>query len=243
MGSRHEDEENDGTSTSEVSLLIATDGRRHQGSNQSPSSATSVVVVFSTLVAVSGSYVFGCAIGFSSPAQTGIMDDLGLSLEEVAWLLDAGRLFIGYGIGVLSYVVPVYIAEITPQNLRGAFTTVNQAKIGLWEDCESALHRLRGKNAKIFEEATEIRLYTETLHQLSETRVFDLFQPEYAKSLIIGVGLMVLQQFGGVNAIAFYVDSIFISAGSIYLIRCTVDGYIRKTTTSDGTDCIRFSQD
>ncbi|KAJ0726527.1 putative major facilitator, sugar transporter, major facilitator superfamily [Helianthus annuus] len=178
----------------------------------------------------------------------------------VSWLLDAGRLLIGYGIGVLSYVVPVYIAEISPQNLRGAFTTVNQlmicvgvsvmwligtffpwrtlaligiipcllqviglffipesprwlAKIGMWEDCESALHRLRGKNVKIFEEAAEIRDYTKTLHQLSETRVFDLFQPTYAKSLIVGVGLMVLQQLGGVNANAFYVDSIFISAG------------------------------
>lgn len=60
----------------------------------------------------------------------------------------------GYGVGIISYVVniyterllnkfnlsyiindsavvfhtqvPVYIAEITPKNLRGAFTTVNQ---------------------------------------------------------------------------------------------------------------------
>ncbi|XP_076907557.1 sugar transporter ERD6-like 5 [Bidens hawaiensis] len=55
--------------------------------------------------------------------------------------------------------------------------------------------------------------FTETLHQLPETRVFDLFQPKYARSLTVGVGLMVLQQFGGVNAVAFYVDSIFISAG------------------------------
>ncbi|KAK9074983.1 hypothetical protein SSX86_003302 [Deinandra increscens subsp. villosa] len=303
IGSRMEEEEV-GTTTSESLLLTTTDGRRH-----SPSPATAVVV-FSTLVAVSGSYVFGSAVGFSSPAQTGMMDDLGLSLEEysvfgsiltigamvgaimsgkladqlgrrmtmglselfcllgwlaiiyseVSWLLDAGRLLIGYGIGVLSYVVPVYIAEITPQNLRGAFTTVNQlmicigvsvmwligtfipwrtlaiigtipcllqviglffipesprwlAKIGLWKDCESTLYRLRGKNAEIIEEAAEIREYTETLLQLSQARVFDLFQPEYAKSLIIGVGLMVLQQFGGVNAIAFYVNSIFISAG------------------------------
>ncbi|XP_074358491.1 uncharacterized protein LOC141697834 isoform X2 [Apium graveolens] len=41
-----------------------------------------LLVVFSTLMAVSGSYVFGSAIGFSSPAQTGIMDDLGLSLAQ-----------------------------------------------------------------------------------------------------------------------------------------------------------------
>ncbi|KAJ0747672.1 putative MFS transporter superfamily [Helianthus annuus] len=94
-----------------------------------------------------------------------IADRLGRRM--VPLLLDAGPLLIGYGIEV-----PFYIAEISPQNLRGAFTTVNKvigmffisesprwlAKIGLWEDCESALHRLRGKNAKIFEEAAEIRV-------------------------------------------------------------------------------------
>ncbi|KAL8265827.1 hypothetical protein R6Q59_003171 [Mikania micrantha] len=282
MGSRSEDI--DDTSTPESLLLTAADSFRHT------SSPATAVLIISTLVAVSGSFIFGSAVGFSSPAQTEIMNDLGLSLEEysvfgsiltigamvgavmsgkiadrlgrrtVSWLLDVGRLSIGYGIGVLSYVVPVYIAEITPQNFRGAFTTVNQlmicigvsimwligifipwrtlaiigtipcllqlmglffipesprwlAKLGLWKDCESALHRLRGKDAEIFEEAAEIRDYTETLNQLSEARVFDLLQPEYAKSLIVGVGLMVLQQFEGVNAIAFYVDSIFISAG------------------------------
>ncbi|KAM0067492.1 putative major facilitator, sugar transporter, major facilitator superfamily [Helianthus debilis subsp. tardiflorus] len=293
MGSRSEEDE--------TLLLITTDGR--------PPAATPVLV-FSTLVAVCGSFVYGSAVGFSSPAQTGMMDDLGLSVDEysvfgsiltigamvgavmsgkiadqlgrrwtmglsqmfcllgwlailysqVSWLLDAGRLFIGYGIGVTSYVVPVYIAEITPKNLRGAFTNVNQlmiaigisvmwlvgiiipwrtlaligtvpcvlqvlglffipesprwlAKNGRWKDSESALQKLRGKNARIFEEAAEIRDYTGTLHQLSETGVFDLFQPEYTRSLIVGVGLMVLQQFGGVNAIAFYANSIFISAG------------------------------
>lgn len=34
-----------------------------------------------------------------------------------------------------------------------------------------------------------------------------------SKSCKVGVGLMVLQQFGGVNAIAFYASAIFISAG------------------------------
>lgn len=46
-----------------------------------------------------------------------------------SWWLDLGRLLTGYGIGLLSYVVPIYIAEITPKNLRGGFTTVNQLMI------------------------------------------------------------------------------------------------------------------
>ncbi|KAL1811802.1 hypothetical protein ACET3Z_021867 [Daucus carota] len=272
--------------------------------------SATVVVVFSTLVAVSGSYVFGSAIGFSSPAQTGIMDDLGLTLAEYSlfgsimtigamlgavmsgkladlfgrrgamgfsemfcllgwagilfskgpWWLDCGRLSIGYGVGLLSYVVPVYIAEITPKNLRGAFTTVNQfmiccgvsamylvgnfiswriltvlgivpcvlhllgllfipesprwlAKIGREKDSESALQRLRGKNTDISAESAEIRDYIETLQQLSDTSFLDLFQRKYAHSLIVGVGLMVLQQLGGVNGITYYASAIFISAG------------------------------
>ncbi|CAI9260553.1 unnamed protein product [Lactuca saligna] len=49
--------------------------------------------------------------------------------SKFSWLMDVGRLSIGYGIGVLYYVVPVYIAEIQPQNLHGAFTTVNQLSL------------------------------------------------------------------------------------------------------------------
>ncbi|KAK3014127.1 hypothetical protein RJ639_007919 [Escallonia herrerae] len=289
--------------------VIGSSAPDQRQASSSPSPATPLLVL-STLVAVSGSYVFGSAVGFSSPAQSGIMDDLGLSLAEysvfgsiltigamigavmsgkiadligrrgamgfsqifcimgwfailfskVSWLLDLGRLSLGYGIGLLSYVVPIYIAEITPKNLRGAFTTVNQlmiccgvsvmylvgtmiswrtlaligtipcllellglflipesprwlAKMGRKEDCESALQRLRGMNVDITKEAAEIREYTEVLKLLSDSRILDLFQRAYAHSLIVGVGLMVLQQLGGVNAIAYYASAIFVSAG------------------------------
>lgn len=281
------------------------DGHEEMGG----SSATSVLVL-STLIAVCGSYVFGTAVGYSSPAESGIMDELGLSLAEYslfgsiltigamlgaivsgriadligrrgamgfsevfcimgwlavvfskdAWWLDFGRLSIGCGMGLLSYVVPVYIAEITPKNLRGGFTTVHQlmiccgssitfllgtlvnwrilaligtipcliqivglpfipesprwlARSGRWQDCEDALQRLRGEGAIISQEAAEIKDYSETLQRLSEATILDLFQWTYARSLIVGVGLMVLQQFGGVNAIVFYASAIFVSAG------------------------------
>jgi SP family facilitated glucose transporter-like MFS transporter 8 len=134
------------------------------------------VVLFSTFVSVCGSFCFGCAAGYSSVAQTGIINDLGLSVAQYSmfgsimtfggmigaifsgkvadlmgrkgtmwfaqifcifgWVavalakdsmwLDIGRLSTGFAVGLLSYVIPVYIAEITPKHVRGAFVFANQ---------------------------------------------------------------------------------------------------------------------
>ncbi|KAK1592635.1 hypothetical protein Q3G72_028022 [Acer saccharum] len=279
-------------------------------SERSSKSSTTAVVVLSTLVAVCGSFCSGSASGYSSPAESGIMEDLGLSVAAysvfgsimtvggmigaifsgriadiigrkgamglsvifctIGWLaiaftkdslwLDLGRLSIGFGVAITSYVVPVYIAEIAPKELRGVFTSINQlmstcgfslfylignviswralaligvipcllqliglffipesprwlVKIGRDKEFENALQRLRGKNSDCSEEATDIREHLEISQQHSEAGILDLFQRKYANSLIIGVGLMLLQQFGGVSALAYYASSIFVEAG------------------------------
>ncbi|GAV63223.1 Sugar_tr domain-containing protein [Cephalotus follicularis] len=137
------------------------------------------IVIFSTSVAALGSFAAGCCSGYSSPAESGIMEDLGLSvaayslfgslltvggvigslvngricdligrrgtmwlselfhisgwlaiiLSKSAWSLDIGRVLLGIGTGLVVYVVPVYIAEITPKNIRGGFTVVFQFTI------------------------------------------------------------------------------------------------------------------
>ncbi|KAI6695666.1 hypothetical protein NL676_023376 [Syzygium grande] len=185
---------------------------------------------------------------------------LAIYFAEGALALDIGRLATGYGMGVFSYVVPIFIAEITPKNLRGALTAVNQlmicagvsvsfiigtvvawrvlaliglipcavllfglffipesprwlAKTGRKKEFEAALQKLRGKDADISEEATEIQDYIETLQRLPKARMLDLFQRRYLSSVIIGVGLMVVQQFGGINGICFYTSNIFEEAG------------------------------
>ncbi|KAH9754755.1 Sugar transporter ERD6-like 5 [Citrus sinensis] len=222
--------------------------------NSSGSDATTAVVVFSTLVAVSGSFCYGIAVGYSSPAEAGIMEDLGLSIAAVMWLselictlgwlaiafakdalwLDSGRLLIGFGAGIISYVIPIYVAAISPKDFRGVFTAFHQlmntfgcslayffgnvipwrvlaligvipcvlqliglffipesprwlVKIGKEKEFETTLQNLRGKGADISQEAAEIR---------------------------IGVGLMLLQQFGGASAMAYYTSSIFEKAGA-----------------------------
>ncbi|KAL5061038.1 hypothetical protein RYX36_032642 [Vicia faba] len=274
------------------------------------SSVPSPALTLTTLVAVFGSYVFGTAVGYSSPTQSRIMIDLNLgvaqfsifgsiltigamigaivsgtiadyagrriamgfsqlfcilgwlaiTIAEDAWWLYIGRVLVGSGIGLLSYVVPVYIAEITPKNLRGRFTALHQlmiscgisltyligafvhwrilaligvvpcliqllglpfipdsprwlAKVGRWKESDSSLQCLRGKNVDVYKEANEIRDYTDTLQQQTEASIIGLFQLQYLKSLTVGLGLMILQQFGGINSIVFYANSIFTSAG------------------------------
>ncbi|PQM34972.1 sugar transporter ERD6-like 7 isoform X1 [Prunus yedoensis var. nudiflora] len=249
------------------------DGGSSRGGNQ-------WMVYLSTFVAVCGSYEFGCCIGYSSPTQSAIREDLSLTLAEAlrvscafcvagwlaiyfskeAWSLDIGRLANGYGMGAFSYVVPVFIAEIAPKNLRGRLTAINQlmicggvsvsfiigvlvswralaliglipcavnifglffipesprwlAKKGRHKEFEVALQKLRGKDADISHEAAEIQDYIETLDRLPKAKLLDLFQRRYSRSVIIGVGLMVCQQFGGINGVCFYVSDIFYQAG------------------------------
>ncbi|KAK6915533.1 Major facilitator, sugar transporter-like [Dillenia turbinata] len=180
-------------------LLVESDVGRSSSNGElmtvlpsSLSGSATFVVIFSTFVAVCGSFVFGCAVGYSSPTESGIMNDLDLSSAEYSvfgwiltigamigavisgkmadlvgrravsdflaheatlytwdfrhimhcgvacnsilkgrWSLDLGRLLIGCGIGLISYVVPTYIAEITPKDLRGGFAAVHQFLIVL----------------------------------------------------------------------------------------------------------------
>ncbi|KAK2358170.1 Major facilitator superfamily protein [Trifolium repens] len=185
---------------------------------------------------------------------------LAVFFSKDPYSLDIGRFFTGYGIGVISYVVPIYIAEIAPKNLRGGLATTNQlmivigasvsfligsvlswrqlalaglvpcfslliglcfipesprwlAKVGREKEFQIALRRLRGKNVDISNEADEILDYIESLQSLPKTKLMDLFQNKHARSVVIGVGLMVCQQSVGINGIGFYTSETFVAAG------------------------------
>ncbi|XLU34867.1 hypothetical protein S245_070933, partial [Arachis hypogaea] len=80
-------------------------------------------------------------------------------LGEGLFILDLERFFIGYGIGVISYVVLIYIAEIAPKNLHGGLATTNQlliVKVGHEKEFQLALRRLTDKDADISHEAQEM---------------------------------------------------------------------------------------
>ncbi|KAJ1297028.1 hypothetical protein BS78_01G346700 [Paspalum vaginatum] len=249
-------------------------------------------------------------VGYSAPTQSGIVDELGLSISEFAifgsiltigamigaatsgrladflgrkmtmrisaticifgWLsillaksaimLYFGRILLGFSTGVLSYVVPVFIAEIAPKNLRGGLATSNQlficsgssatyiigalvawrnlvlvglvpcvlllaglffipesprwlANVGREKEFHTSLQKLRGEDADISEEAIEIKEYIESLRSFPKARLQDLFLSKNIYAVIVGVGLMVFQQLGGINGVGFYASYIFSSAG------------------------------
>ncbi|KAK8508842.1 hypothetical protein V6N13_090795 [Hibiscus sabdariffa] len=137
-------------------------------------SGVTAILALSTFVSACIAFGIGCSMGYSSPTQSSIMEDLGLSVAEfslfgsilsiggilgavvsgkitdllgrkrtmwilnlfyisgwlaiafakVPWLLNLGRLSLGFTKGISSYLVLVYIAEITTKNVRGRFSAI-----------------------------------------------------------------------------------------------------------------------
>ncbi|KAJ4850859.1 hypothetical protein Tsubulata_032859 [Turnera subulata] len=83
------------------------------------------------------------------------------------------------------------------------------AQKGLEKEFEAALIGLRGQSSDTYQEALAIRETAEMSQHKSGTRVLDLFQKKYAHSVIVGVGLMLLQQFMGNSGLAYYASIIF----------------------------------
>ncbi|CAN1843327.1 Sugar transporter ERD6-like 5 [Linum perenne] len=125
-------------------------------------------VAVTALVAVFGSMATGCAYGYSSPAESGVMAEMGMSVAQYSTF--GSIMTIG---GMLGSLVNGKMADL----------------IGRRYD------------------------HTKLLEGLSENSVFDLFQQKYANALVVVSGLMVLQEFGGTNAIAYYAASICDMAG------------------------------
>ncbi|KAK1389337.1 MFS transporter, SP family, solute carrier family 2 (Facilitated glucose transporter), member 8 [Heracleum sosnowskyi] len=185
---------------------------------------------------------------------------LAISFAKDSSFLYMGRLLEGFGVGIISYTVPVYIAEIAPQNMRGGLGSVNQlavtigimlsyllglfvnwrvlavlgtlpclvlipglffipesprwlAKMGMTEDFEVSLQVLRGFETDISLEVNEIKRSVASTSRTTAIRFRDLKQRRYWFPLMIGIGLLVLQQLSGTNGVLFYSSTIFESAG------------------------------
>lgn len=179
--------------------------------------------------------------------------------------LFAGRLFLGIAIGVSSYAVPMYIAEISPTRQRGALVSAFQLliTIGIFVSylsdlgfaSEGNLESWRpmflvgvfpalilfvgmaflpetprflfakgkeDKGRKILEKLEDPDLVEQSIAKMKEEIELDknsarswkeLFQPWLRNALYIGMGIMFVQQFVGINTVIYYCPEIFSRAG------------------------------
>ncbi|WVZ57041.1 hypothetical protein U9M48_007483 [Paspalum notatum var. saurae] len=278
------------------------------------------MVFLATAVAVCGSFEFGTCryghdrahvmqVGYSAPAQDGIVSDIGLSNSEygvfgsvltigaMIGALTCGRLADTLGrkmtmrfaavVGIFGWLtvyfakVPVFISEIAPKDIRGALAASNQlficagcsaayiigtllswrslvvvglipcavlfvglffipesprwlANKGRDKEFHSSLRKFRGEDSDISEEATEIKDYIESIRQLSKATIQDLFQRKNIYAVTVGIGLMIFQQLGGINALGFYTSYIFSSIGFSGKLGMTLIGLVQIPITLFG---------
>jgi len=80
------------------------------------------------------------------------------------------------------------------------------------DEARDVLSQLRGTPEEVEYEMSEIR---EALARESESRGFALFKnnPNFRRSVFLGVGLQIVQQFTGMNVIMYYAPQIFQASG------------------------------
>ncbi|KAL8137152.1 hypothetical protein V2J09_003153 [Rumex salicifolius] len=156
-----------------------------------------------------------------------------ISVARDSSFLYMGRLLEGFGVGVISYTVPVYIAEIAPPNLRGALGSVNQLAVtigimlayllGLFVEwrvlavigilpCTILIPGLFfiPESPRWLAKMGMIEEFETSLQVL---RGFHTDINDEVTDIKIGNGLLVLQQLSGINAVLFYSSTIFEDAG------------------------------
>ncbi|PON79594.1 Major facilitator, sugar transporter-like [Trema orientale] len=93
--------------------------------SSSSSSSVTPVVVFSTLIVGCGSFALGNLIGYSSPAESGIIKDIGLTLAEYS--LFASFFIVG---SIIGGIWSGRIADVIGR--RGAMGVPNLLSIAGW---------------------------------------------------------------------------------------------------------------
>ncbi|KAF3646411.1 Sugar transporter ERD6-like 4 [Capsicum annuum] len=165
---------------------------------------------------------------------------LAVSFASDVSFLYMGRLLEGFGVGIISFVViacvidllEVMVNSLACWNLLcllsagmlpcmilipGLFFIPESprwlAKNGLNEDFETSLQVLRGFDTDISLEVNEIKKSVRSSTKKVTIHFSELKRRRYYYPLLVGIGLLALQQLSGVNGVLFYSSNIFKSAG------------------------------
>lgn len=64
-------------------------------------------------------------------------------------ILMAGRIVVGLGVGIASMIVPIYLAEVTPKQLRGTVVAVNVLMLTFAQFLSSIISLVLGRNWRL----------------------------------------------------------------------------------------------
>lgn len=170
-----------------------------------------------------------------SAVMTGLFDDF--------TLFNVARFVGGIGIGVASALSPMYIAEVSPADIRGRMVSLNQMTIVLGilsaqivnmligSGVESEWGREWGWRWMFWAETIPAALFLVMAFFIPESPVYlskvrglssettsaaglsTLFSSTYSRVLLLGIIIAVFQQWCGTNVIFNYAQEIFVSAG------------------------------
>ncbi|OHT16263.1 major facilitator superfamily transporter [Tritrichomonas foetus] len=140
------------------------------------------------------------------------------------WLAFVLRFFLGFAIGSFSTVIPLYITELAPPDVRGAYGTLHQFGISCGAStCYMLGIWLKWKNITIISAiptgllslliwlVPESPVVARLAQQQQETTGArePLFQKKFVKPLVVSLLLMFFQQFAGTSAFLANLQGIF----------------------------------
>jgi MFS family permease len=141
------------------------------------------------------------------------------------WLACLFRSFLGLSVGATSALVPMYIDELTPDAFRSAFGTLHQFAIALGGSLSYLLGVLNFRwNTIAYFSAIPTALhllliwvvpespavYRQEILKTSEL----LCQVQFLRPMLVSVGLMFFQQFGGTTVFLANMQNIMADSGS-----------------------------
>ncbi len=143
------------------------------------------------------------------------------------WFL-AGRVIQGLGVGSVSVLAPMYLAEFAPAAKRGAYVSINQLALSCGVLVAYSCNLLFAESGN-WEKMIGLGIVPATIQFIalffvpethkkapqvaSKPSWHILFQPMFRKTLLIGVLLSLFQQITGINAVIYFAPTIFEASG------------------------------
>ena len=129
----------------------------------------------------------------------------------IGWLV-AGRIVLGLAIGMVNFVIPLYLSELSPQKVRGMLVSLYQLAITAGILFSYLINRIFRKIEPECDAEAQVREIKSTLKQSGNNRK-NIFERWMLRPIMVGVAIMFIQICTGINTIIYYAATIFKAAG------------------------------